>query len=139
MKKYQAYIDGQWVDPASGQWLDTENPYTGKAWAQIPRCNAQDAERAVAAAWQAFDKGPWSTFTASQRGAMLRKLGDLIAEKAEHLADIEVRDNGKLKAEMYGQMQYMPQWFYYFGGLADKIEGAVIPVDKPGMFNFHPP
>lgn len=136
MKKYQAYIDGQWVDPASGQWFDTENPFTGKPWAQIPRCNEQDAEHAVQAAWQAFDKGPWSKYTASQRGALLRKLGDLIGENAERLADIEVQDNGKLKAEMHGQTQYMPQWFYYFGGLADKIEGAVIPVDKPGMFNF---
>lgn len=136
MKKYQAWIDGQWVDPASGQWFDTENPFTGKAWAQIARCNAEDANRAVEAAYNAFESGPWPQMTASQRGALLRKLGDLIAENAEWLADTEVRDNGKLKAEMYGQTQYMPQWYYYFGGLADKIEGSVIPIDKPGMFNF---
>ena len=136
MKKYQAWIDGQWVDPASGQWFDTENPFTGKPWAQIARCNAEDANRAVEAAYTAFDSGPWPQMTASQRGALLRKLGDLIAENAEWLADTEVRDNGKLKAEMYGQTQYMPQWYYYYGGLADKIEGSVIPIDKPGMFNF---
>ena len=136
MKKYQAWIDGQWVDPLSGQWFETENPFTGKVWAHIPRCNAQDANRAVEAAHRAFETGPWPDMSASQRGALLRKLGDLIAENAEWLADTEVQDNGKLKAEMYGQTQYMPQWYYYFGGLADKIEGAVIPIDKPGMFNF---
>ena len=136
MQKYQAWIDGQWVDPASGEWFETENPYTAEAWALIPRCNAEDADRAVQAAYNAYDKGPWADMTATGRGALLRKLGDLLSENAEWLADIEVRDNGKLKAEMYGQTQYMPQWFYYFGGLADKIEGAVIPVDKPGMFNF---
>lgn len=136
MKKYQAWIDGQWVDPVGGQWFETENPFTGKAWAQIARCTAPDAERAVEAAHRAFESGPWPQMTASARGALLRKLGDLISENAEWLADIEVRDNGKLKAEMYGQTQYMPQWYYYFGGLADKIEGSVIPIDKPGMFNF---
>lgn len=136
MQKYQAWINNEWVDPASGQWFETENPFTGKPWALIPRCNAQDANRAVEAAYAAYDKGPWASMTASQRGALLRKLGDLVSENAEWLAEIEVRDNGKLKAEMYGQTQYMPQWYYYFGGLADKIEGSVIPIDKPGMFNF---
>ena len=67
---------------------------------------------------------------------MLRRLGDLIARDAEHLAQIETRDNGKLITEMRGQLKYIPQWFYYFGGLADKVEGRVIPIDKPGMFNF---
>jgi aldehyde dehydrogenase (NAD+) len=74
--------------------------------------------------------------TASARGALLRKLGDLIAQNADHLATIETRDNGKLYAEMRGQLGYIPQWYYYFGGLADKIEGRVIPIDKPGVFNY---
>ena len=74
--------------------------------------------------------------TASQRGMLLRRLGDLIARDAAKLAATEVRDNGKLIAEMQGQLNYMPQWYYYFGGLADKIEGAVIPLDKKGYFNF---
>jgi aldehyde dehydrogenase (NAD+) len=74
--------------------------------------------------------------TASQRGALLRKLGDLIAANAQGLAELEVLDNGKLIAEMRAQLNYAPQWYYYFGGLADKIEGAVIPLDKKGYFNF---
>ncbi|HET6605187.1 MAG TPA: aldehyde dehydrogenase, partial [Rhodopila sp.] len=81
-------------------------------------------------------KGPWPAMTATQRGALLRRLGDLIAENAEPLAQTEVRDNGKLISEMLGQTRYVPQWYYYFGGLADKVEGGVLPIDKPGIFNF---
>lgn len=136
MKKYEIYVDSQWGPSASGEYFDTENPYTGKVWAQIPKCDKSDVDRAVKAAFDAYDSGPWADMTATARGALLRKLGDLIAENAELLADTEVADNGKLKAEMYGQMQYLPQWFYYFGGLADKVEGANIPIDKPGFFNF---
>lgn len=136
MKTYQMWINSEWADPADGQWIETENPFTGKAWAKIPRGSADDAKRAVEAAYAAYDRGPWAEMTASQRGALLRKLGDLIAENAEHLAEIEVTDNGKLKAEMLGQMKYLPEWYYYFGGLADKVEGATIPVDKPGFLNF---
>lgn len=135
-RKYQLYINSEWVDPAEGEWLETENPYTGAPWAEIPRGSATDVEQAVNAAHAAFTRGPWAEMSPSQRGALLRKLADLIAEHAEALADIEVADNGKLRAEMLGQMQYMPQWYHYFGGLADKVEGATIPVDKPGMFNF---
>ena len=136
MKKYQMWVDATWTDPTSGEWFETYNPYTGKPWALIPRGNVQDADRAVRAAFAAYDQGEWAEMIPSRRGALLRRLGDLIAENAEHLADIEVTDNGKLRAEMAGQMRYLPEWFYYFGGLADKVEGAVIPVDKPGMFNF---
>lgn len=136
MKQYEIYVDSKWGPSSTGEYFDTENPFTGKVWAQIPKCNADDVDRAVKAAYAAFDTGPWAEMTASNRGALLRKLGDLIAENAELLADTEVIDNGKLKAEMYGQMQYLPQWYYYFGGLADKVEGANVPIDKPGFFNF---
>jgi len=74
--------------------------------------------------------------TPTQRGAFLRKLGDLVARSADRLAEIEVQDNGKLIAEMRAQLNYVPQWYYYFGGLADKVEGSVIPLDKKGYFNF---
>jgi aldehyde dehydrogenase (NAD+) len=74
--------------------------------------------------------------TPSQRGVLMHKLGDLVARDAKKLAEIEVRDNGKLIAEMQAQLNYVPNWYYYFGGLADKIQGAVIPLDKKGYFNF---
>ena len=136
MEKHRMYIDGQWAEPASGEWFDSFNPYTGKPWTQIARGGKEDADRAVEAAYRAFTTGDWPKLTASARGHLLRRLGDLIAENAERLADIEVKDNGKLIAEMLGQCRYLPQWYYYYGGLADKIEGSVIPTDKAGVFNY---
>lgn len=91
---------------------------------------------AIEAAREAFATGPWATMTPTNRGKVLRRFADLIARDAEKLAAIEVRDNGKLFAEMAGQLRYIPEWFYYFGGLADKIEGGVIPIDKPDMFTY---
>lgn len=136
MKSYQMHIGGQWSDAASGEWFETLNPYTEAPWARIPRGNAEDADRAVKAAFKALHEGDWPKLTATQRGALMRKLGDLIAQNAENLAAIEVQDNGKLISEMRGQLNYVPQWYYYFGGLADKIEGAVLPIDKPNMFTY---
>jgi len=136
LKKYQHYIGGEWVDPASGEWFESHNPYTGQPWALFPRGNAEDADRAVAAAHRAFTSGDWPSMTATQRGALVRKLGDVYAKYADHMAEIEVADNGKLIAEMAAQNAYVPQWYQYFGGLADKIEGAVIPIDKPATFNY---
>ena len=136
LTKYQMVINGQQVDSTSGQFFESDNPFLGKPWALIPRGNAEDADRAVQAARKAFTSGEWPKMNASKRGALLRKLGDLITEKFKFLAEIEVKDNGKLYAEMSAQTAYMAQWYYYFGGLADKIEGAVIPIDKPDTFNF---
>ena len=136
MQKFQMYINGKYVDSASGQWFDTFNPYTGKVWAQIAQGNAEDVERAVTAAHAALTVGPWSQMTPTQRGLLMHKLGDLAARDAKKLAELEVADNGKLIAEMQAQCNYVPQWYYYFGGLADKIQGAVIPLDKKGYFNF---
>jgi acyl-CoA reductase-like NAD-dependent aldehyde dehydrogenase len=135
VKKHQMLIGGKWVDPASGEWFESVNPFTAKPWALVPRGTKDDVDRAVGAAKCAFH-GDWRKLTASARGALLHKLGDLIAAEAQRLAEIESTDNGKLIAEMRGQLNYIPQWFYYYGGLADKIEGRVIPIDKPGVFNF---
>ena len=135
MQHFQMYIDGSFTDSSSGQRFETENPYTGEVWATVARGNRDDVDRAVKAAHRALN-GEWRTMTASKRGALLRKLGDLITEHSKALAEIEVRDNGKLYAEMSGQTAYMAQWYYYFGGLADKVEGAVIPTDKPETFNY---
>jgi len=102
----------------------------------IPRGGKEDVNRAVAGAKAAFYSNEWRGMTATARGALLRRLGDLAAAEAGRLAEIETTDNGKLLAEMRTQLNYLPQWFHYFGGLADKIEGRVIPIDKPGVFNF---
>lgn len=136
MHRYQMYIGGEFVDASSGEWFETFNPFTGQPWAEVARGNAKDADRAVRAAHRAFAEGPWPQLTASQRGMLLHRLGDLVAREAKRLAELEVRDNGKLIAEMQGQLNYLAQWYYYFGGLADKIEGAAIPLDKKGFLNY---
>jgi len=135
MQTYQHFIDGAGSAPESGEYFDTENPYTGEAWARIAKGTPADVERAVAAAKNAFD-GDWGALTATARGKLLNELARLIEAEAPRLAEIEVRDNGKLISEMAAQTKYMAEWYRYYGGLADKVQGAVIPSDKPGIFNF---
>ena len=134
-EKLSMLIDGRAVDAQSGDYFDSFDPFTGKAWALVPRAGAADVDAAVQAARQAF-RGPWRTMTPTARGQLMARLADLIAEEAEDLAVLETRDNGKLINEMRIQCKYIPQWFRFFGGLADKIEGRVIPIDKPGVFNY---
>ena len=136
MKTYNHFINGQYVEPIGKQWMDTINPYTGKAWAKIPQGCAKDVDRAVTAAKHAMTEGPFSKMTATERGKMMLRLADLVTQHAERLAEIEVQDNGKLIAEMRGQMNYHPEWWRYYGGLADKVEGSVMPIDKPDIFAF---
>lgn len=136
LQAFKMYIDGEWCESGSGRWLETNNPYTGKAWAVIPRGNAEDVDRAAQAANRAFAAGPWASMHPSDRGLLLNRVGELIAANAERLAELEVRDNGKLKVEMLGQMKYLPRWFQYYGGLADKIEGRMPPTDKKGMLHY---
>jgi (Z)-2-((N-methylformamido)methylene)-5-hydroxybutyrolactone dehydrogenase len=134
--KYQMYVGGHWTGGASREYFESDDPYRGKPWALIPRGSADDVDRAVRAAYKAFTSGDWPKLTASRRGALLRTLGDLITGRSRALAEVEVRDNGKLYAEMSAQTAYMAQWYHYYGGLADKIEGAVLPSDKPETFNY---
>jgi (Z)-2-((N-methylformamido)methylene)-5-hydroxybutyrolactone dehydrogenase len=136
LTRYRMYVGGEWIDAGSGDVFESDNPYLGEPWALIPRGTAADADRAVRAAHAAFTSGEWPRLTPSQRGALLRRLADLITRKSAALAEIEVRDNGKLYAEMSAQTAYMAQWYHYYGGLADKIEGAVLPTDKPETFNY---
>ena len=135
MDRYQHFINGAWVTPDSGKWFASTNPYTGEDWAEIAEGNAADVDRAVAAAKTALS-GPWGKLTATERGKRLDKLAELIEDDAARLAEFEVRDNGKLLAEMGGQTRYIAEWFRYYGGLADKLQGAVIPTDKPGFFTY---
>lgn len=136
IKKYKMFINNEWVESYSGKTFDSVNPYTGEVWAQAPLGEAEDIDKAVKAAKKAFETGEWSKFNGGQRAALLRRLGDLIAENAELLAISEVVDNGKLIREMLGQVKSLPGWCYYFAGLADKIHGESIPVDIPNMINY---
>ncbi len=136
MKIYQHFINGNYVDPVEGEWFDSHDPYRGEVWARIPRGSVHDVANAVSAAKSSLETGPWPEMNGTQRGKLMRRLGDLVIENADKLAEIEVRDNGKLLSEMAGQLKYHPEWWYYFAGLADKIEGATIPIDKPDHFAF---
>lgn len=136
MQTYQLFIEGEWRDPASGAWFETDDPYSGEAWARIPRGSRADVEAAVAAADRAFRDGDWPRLNATQRGHLLRRLGEVLAANAEALARVEVRDNGKLYSEVLNQCRYLAEWFHYYGGLADKVEGAVPPIDKPQVLNY---
>ncbi len=134
--RYDHYIDGASVPPASGEYFPTDNPFTGVAWASVARGNAADARAAAEAAQRAFTTGAWPTLSASERGRLLWRLGDLVIANASRLAEIEQRDNGKLAGEVVAQVKYMGDYFHYYAGLADKIESAVLPTDKKGVFAF---
>jgi len=133
---YECFVGGQWGPAAGGETFDSDDPYTGQVWAKIPRCGAADVDRAVAAANAALTRGEWADMHPTRRGQLLVRLADILDREADALARTEVRDNGKLYAEMRGQTGYIAQWYRYFGGLADKIEGAVLPIDKPDMFTY---
>lgn len=136
MERYELFIGGEWIEPASGEWFESVEPFSGQAWALIPRGTADDADRAVESAHAAFNAPEWRDLTATQRGALLRKLAGLIEDNVDLLGRIEQRDNGKLMAEVSGQVKNVAQWFYYYGGLADKVEGSVIPINKADVFNY---
>lgn len=134
----QMFIGGEWVDAASGERFESINPYTGMVWATAPTAGAPDVDRAVAAAGDALE-GPWGQMSASARGHCLRRLADLIARDADALAITETTDNGKVLREMSGQMAGLPEWYHYFAGAADKLEGRVIPVAKTSFFTYTRP
>ena len=131
MQTFLNTVGGRPAASASGRVSESFDPYTGKPWATIPRCNAEDVDAAVTCARTAFYSPAWRGLTATARGALLTRLGDLVAREAERLAAVEVQDNGKLYQEMVGQLRYIPQWYRYFGGLADKICGSVLAIDSP--------
>ncbi|MFV0473681.1 MAG: aldehyde dehydrogenase [Pikeienuella sp.] len=131
---YGNLVAAEEIPAASGATFASEDPFTGEEWATIARSDHRDVDRAVAAAAAAF-RG-WSRTGPTARGKLMVRLAELIEDRADFLAEVEVRDNGKLLAEMRAQTGYLAEWYRYFGGLADKIEGAVIPSDKAGIFNF---
>ncbi|CAK9889735.1 MULTISPECIES: aldehyde dehydrogenase [Pseudomonas] len=133
---FQMCIDGQWLDAVSGKTFDSLDPSTAQAWAQLPDADQADVERAVQAAQTAFDNPVWRGLSATARGKLLRRLGDLISANKEHLAQLESRDNGKLIRETRGQVGYLPEFFHYTAGLADKLEGGTLPLDKPDLFAY---
>ncbi|HVV08060.1 aldehyde dehydrogenase [Amycolatopsis sp.] len=140
MEQFNLYIDGKAVPAASGRTYESEDPYTGKPWAQVADGAAEDVDQAVAAARAALS-GPWGALTPPERGELLRKLAALITRDAERLAELEVRDGGKLMREMSGQAKGLSAWYTYYAGLVDKLQGEVIPTGKPNylVYTRHEP
>ena len=134
-RKYQLFIDGQWVDAESGKTFETPNPATGETLAEVAEADKADIDKAVMAARRAFE-GKWSKISARDRGRLLYKLSQLLEEKSADLAALETADNGKpIKESLYIDLPQVVENFEYFAGWATKIEGETIPV--PGkMFNY---
>ncbi len=130
------HIGGKEVAAVGSQWFDTVDPFTGHVWAEVARGDTRDVERAVASAHAAFADGPWSELTATARGRVLHRLGDLVLDHLEELVAAESRDNGKSYAELRAALRTMAGWYHYYGGLADKIQGDVIPVDRADALNY---
>ena len=133
---YQMLIDGAWVDAADGGTFDSVNPASGEVWSRMPAATEADVNRAVEAAHDAFTSGPWARMTPTDRGKTLRKLGDLLADYSETLGRIESLDTGKMLKETRWQAKYIAEFFHFFAGCADKVNGATLPIDKSDMFVF---
>ena len=131
MKRFQHYIDGQFED--GGKGFASLDPSSGTTWATMPDASAADVDRAVKAAHRMLSNRVWSGLTASQRGKLLFRLADLVAANAQILAKLETRDTGKIIRETSAQIAYVAEYYRYFAGLADKVQGAHLPIDKPDM------
>ena len=132
LKKYQMFINAEWVNSDTKKTFETLNPENNKPWAVVPEASASDVDRAVKAAQNAFE-GEWPKLLPKERAKFLRLIGDKLRENAEHLGKIETIDTGKLYRETYKQANYIAEYYDYYAGLADKVEGTVLPIDKPNI------
>jgi aldehyde dehydrogenase (NAD+) len=128
---FQLYINGQFEDGAAQ--FDSINPATGQVWAKMPEARTAEVNRAVSAASQALQNAAWSGLTTSQRGKLLYKLADLIEKAAPQLAQYETYDTGKIIRETSSQIAYVAEYYRYYAGIADKLEGRYLPIDKQDM------
>ncbi len=133
MNEYQLYIDGDFCEASDGNRFESVNPATGEVWATAPAATEADVDRAVRGARRALVQGDWPAMTATQRGHLLYRLADLVADAAHHLGSVETTDSGKLAAETRAQSAYVSDYYRYYAGLADKIQGDTLPIDKPDL------
>src|SRR6202790_5298181 len=128
----QLFINGQWSDGAAGKTFETPNPATGEVLARVAEGDAEDINRAVRAARRAFEDGPWSRMTPSERGRLIWRIGDLILEHVDELAQLETLDNGKpYGVAQVADVPLAADLFHYMAGWATKIEGNTIPISVP--------
>ena len=134
MEHFKHYINGKFS--SGSERFETINPANGMPWATFPSATEDESNLAIESAHKALYDSPWSSLTATQRGKLIHRLGDLISEYASELGDLETRDSGKLAVETRAQSNYVSDYYYYYAGLADKIQGEVLPIDKPDMRVF---
>ena len=134
MKHFKHYINGEFSTGANH--FESTNPANGKSWATFPAASEEESSFAIESAHEALFEGPWSKLNATERGRLLYKLGDLIAQNADALGQLETTDSGKLAVETKNQSKYVADYYHYYAGLADKIQGEVLPIDKPDMCVF---
>ena len=132
IQNFKMYINGEWVDSSSGKKIQTLNPENNEVWATVPEANEKDVDKAVQSAQNAFENS-WSILHPRDRAKYLRLIADQLRENAEHLGKIETIDTGKIYRETKTQANYIAEYYDYFAGLADKVEGTVVPIDKPNM------
>jgi phenylacetaldehyde dehydrogenase len=137
-RKHKLLINGKWVEAASGKTFPTYDPSKGEVLSQVAEGDREDIDRAVKAARAAFETGPWSKISPSERGRMVWKLGDLIEKHAEEFAQLESLDNGKpLKIARVADVPLAADHFRYYAGWATKIEGNTIPLGLAPQGKFH--
>ena len=135
MQKYKNYINGVFVESQSGSTFKSVDPSTEKEFAEICAAEEFEVNLAVESAHNAFNE-KWSKVLPYQRAKYLRSIGDQLKDKAELLGTIETKDTGKLFKETKFQANYIAEYYYYYAGLVDKIEGSTLPIDKEDMHVF---
>jgi aldehyde dehydrogenase (NAD+) len=132
--RHHLLIDGERTPAADGRTFETLDPATGQPIAEVAQAGAEDVDRAVRAARQALDDGPWRTAPAAERGRLLSRLADLVEQHADELAELESLDNGKpVKLARIVDVSQTIGWFRHFAGWAERIRGEVLPVRQPDM------
>ena len=135
--RQQLFIDGRFVEAHSGEYLPSYDPTTAQPWYEFANADAHDVDAAVRSAAAALKNPAWQRMSQTERGKLVRRLGELVAVHADELARIECRDNGKLLKEMVAQMRGLPDSFFYFAGMADKLQGDTVPVNKLDALNYN--
>jgi aldehyde dehydrogenase (NAD+)/betaine-aldehyde dehydrogenase len=132
LKKYKMFIGGEWVESDTKKTFETLNPEDNKPWAIVPEASANDVDKAVKAAQKAFE-GEWPKLLPRERAKFLRAIGNKLRNNAELLGKIETVDTGKLFRETNKQANYIAEYYDYYAGLADTVEGTVLPIDKTNI------
>src|ERR1700677_2759621 len=135
-RQHRMLIDGRFVLAASGKTFPVYNPATGEVVAHVPEAESEDVDRAVSAARKAFDEGPWSKMSPSERGKLIWKLGDVLEANLEEVAEIESLDNGKpFLVARVADLPLSVDMFRYMAGWATKITGSTLSFSTPGSFH----